>query len=131
MKKEEFPTFLNEQPTVVFGRTTRELLIIACGLTVAYTLWSNLNSLLPSPWGMVVAIISIVITLIASLVIAMIPVASRSLEEWIVIWLFYLLEPKLYLFKPLDVEETAASSQFIDDEAQLQQHAGSDALDED
>ncbi len=41
MKKEEFPTFLNEQPTVVFGRTTRELLVILVGLTGAYLVWTK------------------------------------------------------------------------------------------
>jgi len=49
MKKEEFPTFLNEQPTVVFGRTTRELLVILVGLTGAYLVWTNIGALMPGP----------------------------------------------------------------------------------
>jgi len=40
MNKEEFPTFLNEQPKVIFGRTGRELLIIVLGIIGAYTLWA-------------------------------------------------------------------------------------------
>jgi hypothetical protein len=43
MKKEEFPTFLNEQPTVVFGRTTRELLIISIGLAGGYLIWLDIT----------------------------------------------------------------------------------------
>ena len=38
MQKEEFPTFLNEQPTIIFGRTGRELLIIVCGIVGASAL---------------------------------------------------------------------------------------------
>jgi hypothetical protein len=103
MKKEEFPTFLNEQPTVVFGRTTRELLIILIGLTGAYLVWTNMDVFMPGlDFG--VAIIKgllAAVPLIGSIVVAFIKVASRPLEEWATIGAFYFLTPKVYLYMPL------------------------------
>jgi hypothetical protein len=43
VQKEEFPTFLNEQPTIIFGRTGRELLIIVCGIVTGYTTWGSVT----------------------------------------------------------------------------------------
>jgi hypothetical protein len=104
MKKEEFPTFLNEQPTVVFGRTTRELLIILVGLTGAYVVWSNLGALIPGP---VIAVVFIkglfaLVPLVGSIIVAFVKIASRPLEEWAAIGVFYFLTPKVYLYMPLE-----------------------------
>ncbi len=104
MKKEEFPTFLNEQPTVVFGRTTRELLVILVGLTGAYLVWTNLGSFLP---GSDIGILLIkglfsTVPLVGSLIVAFVKIASRPLEEWAAIGVFYFLTPKVYLYMPLE-----------------------------
>jgi hypothetical protein len=104
MKKEEFPTFLNEQPTVVFGRTTRELLVILVGLTGAYLVWTNIGNLLTGPdvGVMVIKGLFAVIPLIGSLIVAFVKIASRPLEEWAAIGVFYFLTPKVYLYMPLE-----------------------------
>jgi hypothetical protein len=104
MKKEEFPTFLNEQPTVVFGRTTRELLIILVGLTGAYLVWSNAGALIPGPDVGVVIIKGLlaIVPLVGSIVVAFVKIASRPLEEWAAIGVFYFLTPKVYLYMPLE-----------------------------
>jgi|SRR5437899_6268221 hypothetical protein len=104
MKKEEFPTFLNEQPTVVFGRTTRELLVILVGLTGAYLVWTNLGSFLPGSDIGVLLIKGLFSTvpLVGSLIVAFVKIASRPLEEWAAIGVFYFLTPKVYLYMPLE-----------------------------
>jgi hypothetical protein len=112
MKKEEFPTFLNEQPTVVFGRTTRELLVILVGLTGAYLVWSNLGALMP---GSDIGVIFIkglfaIVPLIGSIVVAFVKIASRPLEEWAAIGVFYFLTPKVYLYMPLEEPRENESS---------------------
>jgi len=112
MKKEEFPTFLNEQPTVVFGRTTRELLVILVGLTGAYLVWTNLGSFLP---GSDIGLLLIkglfsTVPLIGSLIVAFVKIASRPLEEWAAIGVFYFLTPKVYLYMPLEEASESESS---------------------
>jgi hypothetical protein len=104
MKKEEFPTFLNEQPTVVFGRTTRELLIILVGLTGAYIVWTNVGALVPGPdiGVMFIKGLLAIVPLIGSIIVAFVKIASRPLEEWAAIGVFYFLTPKVYLYMPLE-----------------------------
>jgi hypothetical protein len=104
MKKEEFPTFLNEQPTVVFGRTTRELLVILVGLTGAYLVWTNVGALIPGPSIGVMFIKGLfaIVPLIGSIIVAFVKIASRPLEEWAAIGVFYFLTPKVYLYMPLE-----------------------------
>ena len=104
MKKEEFPTFLNEQPTVVFGRTTRELLVILVGLTGAYLVWTNIGMFMPGPdiGVMVIKGLFSTVPLIGSLIVAFVKIASRPLEEWAAIGVFYILTPKVYLYMPLE-----------------------------
>jgi len=108
MKKEEFPTFLNEQPTVIFGRTARELLIISCGLVGAYVVWVRVGGLLPGLSGSVLGIMLALIVVVGAFVVALVSVASRSLEEWFFCWLTFVMIPKLYLYRPL--EEDIGSS---------------------
>ena len=104
MKKEEFPTFLNEQPTVVFGRTTRELLVILVGLTGAYLVWTNIGALIQEPdlGVMIIKGLFATVPLIGSLIVAFVKIASRPLEEWAAIGVFYFLTPKVYLYMPLE-----------------------------
>jgi hypothetical protein len=112
MKKEEFPTFLNEQPTVVFGRTSRELLVILVGLTGAYLVWTNLGALIPgSDIGvMFIKGLFAIVPLIGSIIVALVKIASRPLEEWAAIGIFYFLTPKVYLYMPLEESAENESS---------------------
>jgi hypothetical protein len=102
MKKEEFPTFLNEQPTVIFGRTARELLIIACSLVGAYVTWARVGGLIPAPLGSILGIVLAVLIIVLAFVVAMVSIASRPLEEWFFCWLAFVMMPKLHLYRPLE-----------------------------
>lgn len=100
MKKEEFPTFLNEQPTIIFGRTGRELLIIACGLVLGLRVWGDMGALLPGFAGTLLGILLASIIVIASLVLALVKVGYRTLEEWIFSWFIFIASPKVYMYRP-------------------------------
>jgi hypothetical protein len=103
MKKEEFPTFLNEQPTIVFGRNARELLVIVCGSSVGYLIWTSMGSLPGAGWQ-VVRIALVALAVLFALIVALVPIASRPMEEWFFAWLVYHSMPKLYLYQPLSEE---------------------------
>ena len=112
MKKVEFPTFLNEQPTVIFGRTGRELLIIACGSALAYSVWSHIN-LVGGFASVVVHIVLTVLPILLSLGVAMISIAGRPLEDWAFVLLLYLFAPKVYQYIPFDPEEQGKKGQSL------------------
>src|SRR5690242_3204943 len=104
MKKEEFPTFLNQRPAIVFGRTGRELIIITIGLTVGYLVWQNISSSLTSSPPLTAAIRLIIAALFVAgaLVVAFIKIATRPLEEWALVWVFYLFIPKVFIYMPTE-----------------------------
>lgn len=116
MKKEEFPTFLNEQPTVIFGRTTRELLIISIGLAGGYLIWLDISgpglALAILKWGVAA------LPVILSLLVAFVKVATRPLEEWAVIGFSYLVLPKVYLYFP-GAEDTQLERDQVEQEGML------------
>lgn len=107
MKKEEFPTFLNEQPTVVFGRTTRELLLFAIGISCGYLLWQDISG--PAALGVVgltiLRVICALIPVLLAAIVALVKIATRPLEEWAVISLSYLVLPKVYIYMPQGDDE--------------------------
>ena len=107
MKKTEFPTFLNEQPTVVFGRTMRELMVILIGLALTYAVWTNLSALLPDVGfvGVLIKVLCVLIILIGTVIVALVKVASRPLEEWALVGFFYYCTPKIFLYMPFEDDE--------------------------
>lgn len=128
MKKEEFPTFLNEQPTIIFGRTGRELLIVVIGIVVAYTTWGNIKSDIPGAGGMALGIFLAVVIVILSLVVSLTNIAARPLEEWLIVWLSYVVMPRVYMYQ--QPEEELDEDQ-ADEKDDSQRPGDADALDED
>jgi hypothetical protein len=117
MQKEEFPTFLNEQPTVVFGRTSRELMIMAIGITLGYLCWMRLSLILAetSIGIMILKAIISALPMIGSVVIALVSIAGRPLEEWAFAGLFYFLIPKVYIYMPSEETEQIEDEEEQDD----------------
>ncbi len=111
MNKEEFPTFLNEQPTVIFGRTGRELLIMVCGIVAGYTLWGNIHTLLKDPWWFILSLVLSILPVLLAIIIALIPVANRPLEEWAICWFLYKSMPRTFLYKPEEEDLQYAEEQ--------------------
>jgi hypothetical protein len=99
MKKVEFPTFLNEQPTIIFGRTGREIMIIICGIAGAYSVWSAASVLFADTGWQIGCVVVAICVFLLSLIVALVTVGSKRLEEWFFIWLFYAFMPKIFLYK--------------------------------
>jgi hypothetical protein len=128
VKKEEFPTFLNEQPTVIFGRTGRELLIIVCGIVAAYSVWANLKDTVGGVGGQVLSGFLAALIVIIALVIALTNIASRPLEEWIVVWLTYAVMPRVYMYQQPEEE---IDEDLNNEKNDSQRSDDADALEED
>jgi hypothetical protein len=95
---------LNEQPKIIFNRTGRELVLIGLGVTLAYSLWIDLGNVVHGNSivvNLVKGLVALIVVVIA-LLIAFIKVAKRPLEEWAIVWLFYVLIPKVYIYIPVE-----------------------------
>lgn len=128
MKKEEFPTFLNEQPTIIFGRTGRELLIIVCGIVAAYSAWATVKDSFPGVGGQILSGFLAAVIVITALVVALTNIGSRPLEEWTVVWLTYVVMPRVYMYQPLEEE---IDEDPTDEKNDSQRSNDADALEED
>ncbi len=111
MKKEEFPTFLNEQPKVIFGRTARELLMIVLGAASSYTLWQSISHLRPEGWWGPSCLVVCALLFISSIVLPMINIGTRPLEVWLAAWASYVLIPKVYIYQQLEEEAVTVEGQ--------------------
>jgi len=101
MKKVEFPTFLNEQPAIIFGLTARQILVLICGMLAGYSVWSTTTSMLnQAAWH--IGCIGFGCSLfLLSLVVALVDIGAKHLEEWACIWFLYALMPKVAIYRPL------------------------------
>jgi cell division protein FtsW (lipid II flippase) len=116
MKKEEFPTFLNEQPTIIFNRTGRELLLMAVGATVAYSSWIDLGNVVHGNIivvNLVKGLVALIVVVIA-LLVAFVKVAQRPLEEWAMVWVLYVITPKVYIYTPVEESVQIDEQSYID-----------------
>jgi hypothetical protein len=51
-----------------------------------------------------------IVPLVGSILVAFVKIASRPLEEWAAIGIFYFLTPKVYLYMPLEEPTEEESS---------------------
>jgi hypothetical protein len=128
VKKEEFPTFLNEQPTIIFGRTGRELLIIICGIVGGYSAWGSVTGSLHDFIGQFLGVFLAIVLVVTALVVALTNIGSRPLEEWLVVWLTYVVMPRVYMYQPLEEE---IDEDPTDEKNDSQRSNDADALEED
>lgn len=131
MQKEEFPTFLNEQPTIIFGRTGRELMIMAIGLTLAYVCWQRLGSFGLGAGDLVIKIVLAALSIIIAATVALTKVAGRPMEEWAFTVLFYFLTPKVYVYMPKEESEEDIDDEDEEDEEAQKQLVAQQAADDD
>jgi hypothetical protein len=92
--------------------------------------WANVKSQLPGAGGMTLGIFLGVLVGILGLVIALTKIASRPLEEWFVVWLSFVVMPRVYLYQPPeeDIEEGQTNEK---NDRELPGEAEDDSLEED
>ena len=91
---------------VVFGLTARQLLLLLIGCSLGYNLWLHLGALeaLALP-GQVLRIgLALIPTAIAA-TLALISVADRPLEVWLLVLVRYWQRPQVYLWRSLRMNE--------------------------
>lgn len=88
-RQHEVPTHLNVEDKVLFGLTARQFLYVLVGSSAGYALWDQLLWL-----GDPVRMASVLMTLALTLAFALVRLADRPLEEWLVAALVYAATPR-------------------------------------
>ena len=100
------PTHMSLPDKVVFGLTARQLLLLLIGCSIGYNLWLHLSALMAI--ALVGQVLRIAITLVPAGVaaaLALISVADRPLEVWLLVLVRYWQRPRVYLWCSLRMSE--------------------------
>ncbi len=100
------PTHMSIPDKVVFGLTARQLLLLLIGCSLGYNLWLHLSTLtaFALPGQMLRIGIALIPTAIAA-TLALISVADRPLEVWLLVLVRYWQRPQVYLWRSLRMSE--------------------------
>jgi PrgI family protein len=96
------PTHMSLPDKVVFGLTARQLLLLLIGCSLGYNLWLHLGVLeaLALP-GQVLRIVLALVPVGLAAALALISIADRPLEVWLLVLLRYWQRPRIYLWRSL------------------------------
>jgi hypothetical protein len=105
------PTHMSLPDKVVFGLTARQLLLLLVGCSLGYNLWLHLSALvsLALP-GQVLRIVLVLVPAGLAAALALISVADRPLEVWLIVLVHYWQRPRIYLWHSLRLSEQEQSS---------------------
>jgi hypothetical protein len=100
------PTHMSLPDKVVFGLTARQLLLLLIGCSLGYNLWLHLGVLeaLALP-GQVLRIVLALVPAGLAAALAMISVADRPLEVWLLVLVRYWQRPRVYLWCTVRISE--------------------------
>ena len=100
------PTHMNLPDKVVFGLTARQLLLLLIGCSLGYNLWLHLGVLeaLALPGQTIRMALALVPATMAA-TLALISVADRPLEIWLLVLVRYWQRPRIYLWRSLRISD--------------------------
>jgi hypothetical protein len=100
------PTHMSIPDKVVFGLTARQLLLLLIGCSLGYNLWLHLGALeaLAFP-GQVLRVALALMPAGVAAALALISVADRPLEVWLLVLVRYWQQPRVYLWRSLRLSE--------------------------
>ena len=105
------PTHMRLPDKVVFGLTTRQLLILLIGCSAGYDLWLQLHALgVSTVAGLVIRVSIAVLPAAAALALALVSVAGRPLEVWLLVLLRYWQQPRTYVWRSIRTEQLMEST---------------------
>ena len=100
------PTHMSLPDKVVFGLTARQLLLLLIGCSLGYNLWLHLGAL--EALALIGQVLRIGMALIPTAIaaaLALISVADRPLEVWLLVLVRYWQRPQVYLWRSLRMGE--------------------------
>jgi hypothetical protein len=100
------PTHMSLPDKVVFGLTARQLLLLLIGCSLGYNLWLHLGELEAlALTGQVLRIALALVPAALAAILALISVADRPLEVWLLVLVRYWQRPRVYLWRSVCLSE--------------------------
>lgn len=100
MYQHKVPLHLETEDKFIFGLTMRQCVIFGISACMAYASFSDLFSLIPNVLtALILGLVSAASLLVCGTTIALVSVYGRGLDEWAVILLMYLAQPRMYLWR--------------------------------
>jgi PrgI family protein len=102
MQTHKVPIRMGTPDKIVLGLTAKQLLIVLIGCSIGYNIWIHLYTLMA--YGIVGMIARFVFALVpAGMIVslALIKVAGRSLDVWVLVALRYLSLPRIYVWRSI------------------------------
>ncbi len=93
----EVPLLLKQEPTILFGMTGRQVLVMVCGLAIGFSLWQSLSFF----QSLVGIIFLVCLCGIPAVLVAFLKIGTRPLEQWVFIVLAWMLVPEHLSLKVL------------------------------
>ncbi len=112
MQAHKVPTHMGMPDKIVFGLTPKQVLVTLIGCSIGYDIWLHLSALLT--YGMAGLIARLICSLVSAgmgLSVALITVAGRPLEVWVLVVLRYQFRPKIYVWRSLRTAAPRGASQ--------------------
>lgn len=103
IRRVEVPTFLEEQPRILFGRTGRELVFLTAGCVTSAAIWQWLITSSREVSSIIIAGIVTALPMLVAVALAFLRIGGRMMEEWLLILLAYVFVPKRYLYLPREM----------------------------
>lgn len=114
------PKHMRFPDKVVFGLTARQLLILLIGCSASYDVWLQLHALSSHHTLLLVLRLSIaVLPTAAAAALALISVASRPLEVWLLVLFRYWQQPRTYVWRSL---RTLPQEESVDTDSDTETH---------
>ncbi len=102
------PTHMSMPDKVVFGLTARQLLILLIGCSASYDFWLQLHALNPSTMlGLIARVGMAVVPAVVATALALMSVAGRPLEVWLLVLFHYWQQPQTYVWRSVRARQPA------------------------
>ncbi len=105
LHRHEIPTHLDVEDKLLLGLTVRQVLIVMLGCAIGYLLWHAFGQ---AQWPTMLRFIFSVIPACVSVALAVLKPVGRTLELWVIIWLRYQAQARVYTWRPVPADRADA-----------------------
>jgi hypothetical protein len=105
------PTLLETKDRILFGLTSKQVLILCGGLSTSWVAWESFKDISSTLWLFVYTLLAVLPTL-AAMAVAFLSISGQGLDEWLVISVLYFQFPKRFFWAALPDEESETESAY-------------------
>ena len=99
------PTLLETKDRILFGLTSKQVLILCAGLSTSWVAWESFQDI-SSLSLLLVLILCAALPTLAACAVAFLTISGQGLDEWLVISVLYFQFPKRFFWALLPDEDS-------------------------